>query len=91
MMVFHRIDFLHICETNERDNNFDLAQSKAHVRYETPSGDNKSPKIFYIINNSNENKTGGGSIIIISQQLHNHLESTEILQQGRYITTTFNF
>ncbi|CAB5192257.1 unnamed protein product [Rhizophagus irregularis] len=91
MMVFYRIDFLHICETNERDNNFNLAQSKANIRYEAPSQNNESSKIFYIINNPNENKTGGGSIIIISQQLHNHLESTVILRQGRYITTTFNF
>ncbi|PKK64312.1 hypothetical protein RhiirC2_787683 [Rhizophagus irregularis] len=88
-----QIDFLHICETNnERDNNFSLAQSKAHIRYEAPSNSNNSPfKIFYIINNPNENKTGGGSTLIMTQQLHNHLESTTLLIKGRYIYTTFNF
>src|SRR5947199_294211 len=83
----NHINFLHICETNERDNNFNMAQSKAHIKYITPVSNNFA-NTFFIINNPNENKTGGGSIIIISEKLHNHLESTELLRQGRYILTT---
>ncbi|PKY33742.1 DNase I-like protein, partial [Rhizophagus irregularis] len=92
MMAHHCIDFLHICETNERDNNFSLVQSKAHIRYVSPSPKDDSPyKTFYIINNPNENKMGGRSTLIMTQQLHNHLESMTIKIKGRYIYTTFNF
>ncbi|PKY55775.1 hypothetical protein RhiirA4_475469 [Rhizophagus irregularis] len=90
MMVNDHIDFLHVCETNERDSNFSISQSKAHQQVHYP-GSGTSQKLFYIINNPNKHKTGGGSILIISKQLHDHLESTNILQQGRYIRTIFNF
>ncbi|CAG8779511.1 13538_t:CDS:2, partial [Rhizophagus irregularis] len=34
LMVVNKIDFLHVCETNERDNNFDISKSKAHLKYQ---------------------------------------------------------
>ncbi|PKY56028.1 hypothetical protein RhiirA4_475997, partial [Rhizophagus irregularis] len=37
MMLDEHIDFLHVCETNERDNNFDISKSVAHIKYTTPS------------------------------------------------------
>ncbi|PKY63552.1 hypothetical protein RhiirA4_492920 [Rhizophagus irregularis] len=36
LMVIKKIDFLHLCETKERDNNFDIAKSKAHIKYKVP-------------------------------------------------------
>ncbi|PKY59639.1 hypothetical protein RhiirA4_515966 [Rhizophagus irregularis] len=78
LMVTHKIDFLHICETNERDNNFDITKSKAHIKYPVPFN-NDFCKFFFIINNPDENKMGSGSRLIISEQLHNQLESTVIL------------
>ncbi|PKK65495.1 hypothetical protein RhiirC2_786076 [Rhizophagus irregularis] len=90
MMIEQHIDFLHVCETNERDNNFDISKSKAHIKYITPI-DNEFSNTFIIINNPNETNLGGGSCIIMTERLHNHLESTKIVQQGRYITNVFNF
>ncbi|CAB5369802.1 unnamed protein product [Rhizophagus irregularis] len=90
MMIEQRIDFLHICETNERDNNFDINKSKAHIKYLTPFN-NEFSNSFFIINNPNKEKLGGGSCIIMTERLHNHLESTKIIQQGRYISNVFNF
>ncbi|PKC65442.1 DNase I-like protein [Rhizophagus irregularis] len=90
LMVVNKIDFLHVCETNERDNNFDISKSKAHLKYQVPFNNNFS-KFFFIINNPDKEKRGSGSRLIISEQLHNHLESTVIQTQGRYISTTFNF
>ncbi|CAB4487308.1 unnamed protein product [Rhizophagus irregularis] len=90
LMVVNKIDFLHVCETNERDNNFDISKSKVHLKYQVPFNNNFS-KFFFIINNPDKEKCGSGSRLIISEQLHNHLESTVIQTQGRYISTTFNF
>ncbi|CAB5181197.1 unnamed protein product [Rhizophagus irregularis] len=90
LMVVNKIDFLHVCETNERDNNFDISKSKAHLKYQVPFNNNFSES-FFIINNPDKEKRGSGSRLIISEQLHNHLESTIIQTQGRYISTTFNF
>ncbi|PKY60996.1 hypothetical protein RhiirA4_485395 [Rhizophagus irregularis] len=70
LMITHKIDFLHVCETNERDNNFDIAKSKAHIKYPVPFN-NDFCKSFFIINNPDKNKTGSGSRLIISEQLHN--------------------
>ncbi|PKK71531.1 hypothetical protein RhiirC2_778277 [Rhizophagus irregularis] len=53
MMIEQHIDFLHICETNEHDNNFDISKSKAHIKYITPIN-NEFSNIFFIINNPNE-------------------------------------
>ncbi|PKY51478.1 DNase I-like protein, partial [Rhizophagus irregularis] len=90
LMVIKKIDFLHLCETKERDNNFDIAKSKAHIKYTVPFN-NDFCKTFFIINNPDKISTGSGSRLIISEQLHNQLESTKILTQGRYITNIFNF
>ncbi|RGB23122.1 hypothetical protein C1646_774980 [Rhizophagus diaphanus] len=65
---------------NEHDNNFNITQSKAYMKYILPN-----------VNNSNELKTKGGSLIILSEQLHKHLKITEILHQRHYIIMTFNF
>ncbi|PKY53911.1 DNase I-like protein [Rhizophagus irregularis] len=90
LMVTKKIDFLHICETKERDSNFDIAKSKAHIKYTVPFN-NDFCKFFFIINNPDKESTGSGSRLIISEQLHNQLESTVISTQGRYITNIFNF
>ncbi|CAB4435335.1 unnamed protein product [Rhizophagus irregularis] len=90
LMIIKKIDFLHLCETKERDNNFDIAKSKAHIKYTVPFN-NDFCKTFFIINNPDKTSIGSGSRLIISEQLHNQLESTKILTQGRYITNIFNF
>ncbi|PKY63325.1 hypothetical protein RhiirA4_491825, partial [Rhizophagus irregularis] len=75
LMVIKKIDFLHLCETKERDNNFDIAKSKAHIKYTVPFN-NDFCKSFFIINNPDKTSTGSGSRLIISEQLHNQLEIT---------------
>ncbi|RGB42715.1 hypothetical protein C1646_750615 [Rhizophagus diaphanus] len=47
-----------------------------------------SQKKYFIINNPNKIKTGGGSALIISEQLHRHLETTTIICQRDNNRTT---
>ncbi|CAB4438231.1 unnamed protein product [Rhizophagus irregularis] len=88
-MILHNIDCLFVCETNIVDPNFSPSLNTAWQKVIAPFNHNKH--IFYVVNNPDLEHRGSGGIFILTKKLHQHLQSTVILEQGRCIKLTLNF
>ncbi|CAB4420074.1 unnamed protein product [Rhizophagus irregularis] len=88
-MVLHNIDCLFICKTNIVDPNFSVFLNTAWQKIIAPFDNGKH--IFYTINNPDLEHRGSGSVFILTKKLHQHLQSTVILEHGRCIKLTLSF